>query len=150
MINTSIIRQVAIASFVTVPIMSFLIWNLMDREAPYEFTRVAIEPYDVPKGGTIAITFWVDLIRAPCGPGLVYREFKEASGKLHVYDPVLRTDEPSVIDGKFTRIVVLPDNMTAGKTIYRGVACYTCNPIHHWLRWPVCVKTPDVEFNVIE
>lgn len=135
-----------IAVFVFLPIG----WMLWDREPPYTFQHVDINPQDVPQGGEIHVTFTVKQNRPACSPGLVYREFKEATGKLHLFDPIQRAEVPIIVDNKFTRIVKLPESISPGPTIYKGVSCYTCNPIHSWLRWPVCVPTPPTTFNIIE
>lgn len=144
-----LLRHFFIAIFISMIVVAPVLWMLLDRNPPYIFERVEISPRDVPQGGEIHITFTVKQKRAPCNPGLVYREFKESSGKMHVYDPVMRAAPPVIADNKFTRISKLPDNIDPGLTVYRGMACYTCNVIQSWLRWPVCVSTLPVTFNVI-
>lgn len=126
-----------------------VVWMVMDRELPYVYRGVEIAPKDVEPGGEIHITFHVHQLRAPCSAGVVYREFKESSGKLHTYDPIVRLRPPDIVDGRFTRTAHLPSHLAPGLTIYRGAACYHCNPLQQWLRWPVCVPTPDVPFNVV-
>lgn len=143
-----VLRQGFIATFVSMIVVAPVLWMLLDREPPYTFQSADISPSDVPQGAEIHITFRVKQTRAPCGPGLVYRELKESSGKLHVYDPVMRAAPPDIVNNQFTRISKLPDNIGSGPTMYRGMACYTCNILQNWLRWPVCVSTPNVTFNV--
>ena len=123
----------------------------MDREPPYTINRAEIEPNPARVADDLYITFFVTQHRADlCGPGFVYREFKEKSGKLHVYDPILRGREVIIENGKFTRISQLPSNITVGPTIYRGRACYFCNSLQRVLRWPICVPTPETKFTVID
>lgn len=143
-------KQIAVATFISVLFVVPVLWMLMDRSPPYVYEKVEIEPQDVIQGGDIYITFTVKETRPACGAAMVYREFKEASGKLHIYDPIKRIETPHLIDKKFSRISKIPDNLTPGIVTYRATACYTCNPIHSWLRWPVCVSTPDIEFNVLK
>lgn len=142
-------------AMILVPLVVIPAWMLMDRTPPYTFEHVEITPppgqSEILRGGSIYITFTVKQNRTPCSPGLVYREFKEASGKLHTFDPVMRAETPVIVDNKFTRIAQLPEaSMSPGPTIYRGTACYTCNLLHSWLRWPVCASTPPTEFNIVE
>lgn len=154
------VRRNAIVAFVAVFVFVPLGWMLMDREPPYTFQHVDISPCGPPptrclqteihQGSEIYITFHVRENRAPCSPGMVYREYKEASGKLHLFDPIQRAEAPIVVDNKFTRISKLPDNISPGPTTYRGLSCYTCNYLHRWLRWPVCASTPPATFNIIE
>lgn len=143
-------RRNVIIAFGVVAIFGMPFWWLLDRDPPYTFELVDVSPPTVEQGGELHITFTVRQNRPACGPGLVYRQFKEASGKLHVFDPVTRAEAPTIDDDKFTRIARLPESISPGPTIYRGISCYTCNPIHSWLRWPVCASTPPVTFNIIE
>lgn len=144
-------RRNVIIAFVAVFVFGPFMWMAMDRKPPYAFEHVEIEPAEVVQGGTIRITFTVKQNRAPCGPGLVYREFKEVkAGKLHVFDPIMRTEAPIIVDNKFTRTAPVPESISPGQTIYRGTACYSCNPVHSWLRWPVCAPTPSAEFTILE
>lgn len=144
-------RQVIAALFVSVLGVVPTLWMLMDRSPPYTFEYAEIIPNDVPQGGDVNIVFKVVQNRPTCGPGVIYHEFKEeVSGKLHLYDPVHRDDIPDIKNNRFTRTRKLPENISAGLTIYRGTDCYTCNPLHSLLRWPVCTSTPNVKFNVKE
>lgn len=141
-----------IVAFIAVGIFGPLLWMVMDREPPYTFEKVEVFPVAVPPGGEIQIMFAVrQNRRAPCSAGLVYREFKEMlSSRLFIYDPIVRAEAPVIVKNSFSRISKLPKDITPGPAIYRGRACYTCNPIHQWLRWPVCVVTPEVPFNIVE
>lgn len=139
-------RAAFVAAGVVVPVS----WFLMDRTPPYRFEHVEITPANVVQGGEISITFTVKQLRTSCGPGTIYREFKEETGKLHVYDPIERVDAPVINDNKFIRYSKLPDTISPGPTIYRGTSCYTCNPMQGLLRWPVCASTPSATFNVVE
>lgn len=143
-------RQVMAALFVSVLGIVPTLWMLMDRSPPYTFEYAEIIPNNVPQGEDIHITFTVVQNRPTCGPGVIYHEFKELTGKLHLYDPVHRDDVVDIKNGKFTRIEKTPDGISVGPTIYRGADCYTCNPLHSLLRWPVCTSTPNVKFNVTE
>lgn len=148
--NPHDIRRNSVILFIAVFVFVPLGWMLMDRVPPYTFQHVDISPNEVHQGGEIRITFTVKQNRAPCSPGLVYREFKEATGKLHLFDPIQRAEPPIIVDNQFPRIAKLPDNISPGPTTYRGVSCYTCNYIHRWLRWPVCAATPPATFNIVE
>lgn len=150
MMSRSELPRNIIVAFIAVFVFLPIGWMLMDREPPYTFEHVELSPSTVEQGGELHITFTVRQNRPACSPGLVYREFKEASGKLHVFDPVLRSQAPIIADDKFTRISRLPESISPGPTLYRGVSCYTCNPIHSWLRWPVCAPTPAATFNITE
>jgi hypothetical protein len=130
-----------------VPLFVPLFWWTFDRTPPYTFEQVAISPSYPRPGEDIYITFDVKHRRAPCNPGVIYREFREATGKIHVYDPVQRARPP--IGDRFTRMATIPPaGIAYGPTTYRASACYTCNPLQRWLRWPVCVHTPDVMFTI--
>jgi len=142
-------RQFIVALFISVLFVVPVMWMLMDRSPPYTFEHVNIIPHNTIQGGDIYITFRVKINRPACGGGVFYREFKEASGKLHLYDPIAQDKMLEIVDNKFTRINKLPDDISPGLTFYRSAACYTCNPIHSWLKWPVCIYTPSVEFNVL-
>lgn len=144
------VRQNLVAAFVAVGVIAPPVWMLLDREPPYRFEHVEIAPANVVQGGEISITFTIKPLRTSCGPGLIYREFKEETGKLHVYDPIQRVEAPVLNDNKFTRYSKLPDNISPGQTIYRGISCYTCNPMQGLMRWPVCASTPSATFNVVE
>jgi hypothetical protein len=136
----------------TVIVLSPFVWMALDNTPPYAYNNVTIEPTTVKPGDDIHITFHVREMRS-CGAGLIYREFIEAekpsARKRHVYDPILRSREPIVVDGKFTRIATIPDGISPGLTLYRGAACYFCNPLQRWLHWPVCIPTPEVPFTVV-
>ncbi len=141
-------RQVVAALFVSVLAVVPTLWMLMDRSPPYIFEYAEIIPNVVPQGGEIHIEFTVIQNRANCGPGVIYHEYKEASGKLHLYDPVHHDDVNDIVNNKFSRIEKLPDGISVGTTIYRGTDCYTCNPVQSLLRWPVCASTPNLKFTV--
>lgn len=144
-------RQAVIATFVAVMVLAPILWMVLDRTPPYTYTKVEVSPQTVQQGGEIYITFTTKVNRSTCGAGLVYREFKEEeSGKLHVIDPVMRAAPPVVVGDTFTRTARLPGNLDPGPVTYRGTACYQCNPLHSWLRWPVCSPTPSVTFNVVK
>lgn len=145
--------QHLIAAFVSVGIIGPIALMVTDRDAPYEFTHVEISPSKVVQGGEIEITFTVKQPRTPCGPGVVYRWFREEpSRKLHTYDPIPRAAPPVVVNGKFTRRSKLPDNISVGHVVYYGRSCYTCNVIQGL--WPqllsVCEDTPEVPFEILE
>lgn len=140
----------AVSAFIAIAFVAPLAWMLMDREPPYTFVGTEISPAYVREGGEIEITFTVKENRPACGPGMIYREFKEeVSGKIHTIDPVTRAAPPVIVNNKFTRIAKLPENITPGLVTYRGMACYTCNPVHSWLRWPVCTNTPTAQFEIL-
>lgn len=145
-------RQVIAALFVSVLAVVPTLWMLLDRSPPYTFEYVEIIPNDVPQGENVRIEFTALRNRMSCGPGIIYHQFKEASGKLHLYEPVHRDDvvDVDIKNGKFTRVEKLPDGISVGPTFYRDVDCYNCNPMHSLLRWPVCTSTPNVKFNVVE
>jgi len=144
-------QQNIIALIISVVFLGPLAYWAVDREPPYTFLHVEIEPNNVVQGEDIQITFWAVQNRESCGPGLVYREYKELeTGKIHTYDPVLRGKEPELVDGKFTRIGKISESIAPGPTLYRGYSCYNCNPLHTWLRWPVCVVAPEKQFTVIK
>lgn len=144
-------RRNVVVAFIAIAGFAPLLWMVMDRDPPYRFEQVEISPADAVQGSEIHITFTVRPNRAPCSPGLVYREFKEvASSRLFIYDPILRSEAPALVNNSFTRISKLPIDIAPGPALYRGMACYTCNPIHSWLRWPVCVTTPNVQFNILD
>lgn len=145
------LKQALIAVMISLLVVAPLIWMAMDRDPPWEFSEVEISPVDVRQGDEIAITFTTKQLRRMCGPGLVYREFRDSSGRLIVYDPVQRAEAPELDSkGKFTRSAKIPLGMDPGPAVYRGTSCYTCNPLQNWLRWPICVSTPDVHFNVLK
>jgi hypothetical protein len=148
--NVHTTRQITVATFVAMAVLGPILWMAMDRTPPYTFKKVEIAPDPAVQGGEIYITFTAKQNRPACGPGLVYREFREANGKLHLFDPVMRAEAPELgPDRKFTRIATLPEAVSPGPTTYRGQSCYTCNPLHSWLRWPVCAATPEANFNVV-
>jgi hypothetical protein len=147
--TSHIMKHSIIAAFVSVIFVAPVLWMLMDRTPPYTFEHVEVSPDNVVQGGEIEITFIIKQNRPPCDPGLIYREYKGATGQIHVFDPIQRSRSPTVVDNKFTRVGRIPAQIAPGPAVYRGSACYTCNPLQSWLRWPVCVRTPDVEFNVI-
>jgi len=149
MISSDVKRHIVIATFVSVLIIVPVMWMLMDRTPPYTIEHVEINPHNAVQGQEIYITFTVKSNRTACSPGLIYREYREESGKLHLFDPIIRAEAPALDNNRFVRISKLPDNISPGPTIYRGTACYTCNPIHSWLHWPVCSSTPNIEFNVV-
>jgi hypothetical protein len=142
-------RQIAIAAFVSVLLVAPTMWMLMDRAPPYTFESVEIVPHDAVQGEDIQIHFTIKQDRPACGVGTIYREYREASGKLQLYEPIKRDAVADPNNNQFTRIETLPDSISLGPTIYRQTACYICNPIHSLLRWPVCVSTPNVHFNVV-
>lgn len=149
--EVNIAKHAFMATCVSVAVVAPIAWMLLDRDPPYTYPHVEITPHDVEQGGMHDITFTTIQNRVPCGPGLVYREYQEASGKLHTFTPVMRTEIPELDEnGRFTREGILPEFITEGRTIYRGKACYVCNPVHWLLDWPVCAVTPDVEFNVVK
>lgn len=162
-VQVSNFRRNMVIAFLAVAVFGFPMWMLLDRDPPYTFEKVTIDPphtlsvpcpsdtrercseirtvFDVKPGPRLAA----------CGPGTVYREFKEAaSGKLHVIDPVQRIAPPQAVDNQFERTAIVPDNVTPGLTYFRAAVCYNCNPLHQWLRWPVCLHTPEVPFTVVK
>lgn len=143
-------RQVIAALFVSVLAVVPTLWMLLDRSPPYTFEYADIVPNDVSQGEDVRIEFIVVSNRRTCGPGIFYHQFKEASGKLHLYEPVHRDDVVDIKNDKFMRVEKLPDGISLGQTFYRGTDCYVCNPMHSLLRWPVCATTPNVRFNVVE
>lgn len=144
-------KQLFFAIPVSILIVAPLIWMTVNRNPPWEFSEVTISPTKVVQGGEIEITFTTKQLRGTCGPGVVYREFRDSLGRLIVYDPVLRSEAPTLDSrGQFTRSAKIPLSMDPGPAIYRGTSCYTCNPLQSWLRWPICVSTPEVPFTVLK
>ena len=143
-----IMRQVTLATFVSVAIVTPLLWLLLDRDPPFTYEKVEIEPNTIPQSGDAYVTFYIKRGRRACDAGLVYRELLDSAGKLHVFDPVVRARPPELGEGQFTRIFKVPNAMEPGRAFYRGISCYPCNPLQSWLRWPVCLPTPEVSFNV--
>jgi hypothetical protein len=48
----------------------------------------------------------------------------------------------------FATLVRLPPEASEGTARYRAVRLYYCNPIHHWLSWPIVVVSGDVRFQI--
>lgn len=143
-------KQVIVAIIASLPIGLLVFWAL-DRAPPWEFTDVEISPTSVMQCGEMDITFTARRLRASCGAGVVYRQYKDSSGRSIVYDPVARADAPELdSQNKFTRSAKISCSMDPGPATYRGQACYTCNPLQSWLRWPVCAPTPEVPFYVLK
>lgn len=142
------VRRTFIVACVAVFCFTPLTWMVTDRDPPYSIERVTIEPSEPVVGGNIAITFHIKRGRGTCGSGVIYREFKQIKGgRLFVYDPITRATPPDITEGHFTRVATLPSGLN-GEALYRGEACYPCNPLQRLFNWPVCVHTPDVLFNV--
>lgn len=143
------IMRHTLAAATAVLILAPTVWMLIDRTPPYEIKGVDITPSTVPLGGSMELTFHIRrLPRTSCGPGLVYREFIDSTGKIHVFDPVLRATPPEINQPQFSRRAQLPEGIATGLTQYRGMACYNCNPLHSWLRWPVCTTAPPTTFTI--
>lgn len=142
-------RNIIAATF-SILIFAPIVYWAQDRTPPYTFTSVEIQPKEVVAGEEIRIIFGVKLNDIDCGPGLIYRTFVDSTGFLRLYDPVPRS-EPVKLDhdGKFRRMARISPSFAPGPTKYRGHACYSCNPLQQWLRWPVCTYTPEVTFNVL-
>ncbi len=143
-------RQIIAALFFSVLIVVPVMWMLMDRTPPFTVEHVEIVPNNVDQGNDIHVVLTVKQNHLPCNFGIIHREFKEFSGKVHFYDPVVRTELPAVENNKIISVVKLPDSISPGPTIYRSSACYFCNPIQGLLHWPICVLVPGVEFNVMK
>lgn len=125
-----------------------LAWMGFDRDPPYTFEKVIIEPPEPRAGSDIYITFHIRPGRQNCSAGRIYREYISVkTTRRFIYDPVVRAEPPDISSGEFTRVSHLPLELS-GESIYRAMACYPCNTLHRLLDWPVCVQTPEVRFNV--
>lgn len=149
--RADIMRHITVAILCSIFIVSPLVYMAMDREPPYVFLDVDIWPKEQHQGEDIYINFHVSFNERlfECNPGWVYREFKDSAGKVHVFDPIPRATLPDPNEPKFSRISKVLSAMEPGKATYHGMACYTCNPLQDFFHWPVCVRTPDVNFTVL-
>jgi hypothetical protein len=140
------------AAFVAVIFMAPLFWMLLDREPPYVEHIGKVIPPEVQAGDQITVE-WQMKINRVC-PGYIAREVVDSQNVLWNYDvqPSVRREQQFDVSGiprltKLRRSFVIPEQAAPGPARYRSLACYVCNPIQQL--WPICTRTPDVEFSIL-
>jgi hypothetical protein len=141
-------------------------WWAFDRTPPYDriFGRIIPEePHKcdgankdivgVLPGACVAIEWTIKINRTDCQPMSSYhvdRTITDESG-THILPPT----ENVFGNGKrpFTnplrRPFVLPEWSLRGKPAsYHSEACFSCNPLHWAINWPVCLTKPDAYYEV--
>lgn len=143
-------KQHSVAAFVAVFVVAPLAWMLADRGPPYERQWGEINP-EHPHPGDFVQIKWHFKVTRYCPPYKhrnITRTVIDSSGKIHDYDAVegvfgaTRDTTPEVL----TRGFALPKDIRTGPARYISVACFACNPTQYF--WPVCVRTPEVHFNI--
>jgi hypothetical protein len=138
-----------IAAAFIVGCIGLLFWMAVDRKQPYQYLEGNVLPSDPAVGSQVSIHWHVRVHRF-C-PGWVERNVTDARGYLwhNIGTPV--KDIRSVIVGAEAHIVntfELPRQLGQGPAHYQARVCYTCNPLQRWARWPICVVTPRLPFEI--
>jgi len=140
-------QRIMVLVFTAVLLFTPPMWILLDRRVPYELDRATVEPGEARIGSDVFVSFYAKRRRlGECRPVVVHRGLKDlASGEIlsvALPAPLLAGED------RLTQTLRLPDDAPAGKVAYQGQVCYTCNILQSWLRWPVCMPVPEVEFVV--
>lgn len=141
-----------IAAFVVVIFVAPLFWMLLDREPPYSEHAGKTIPHEVKAGDQITVE-WQMRVNRVC-PGYIAREIVDSQNVLWNYDvqPSIRREQQFDVAGaprltRLRRSFTIPEQAAPGPARYRSLSCYICNPIQQL--WPVCIRTPDVNFTIL-
>ena len=145
------VRHNVAAAFVSVAIVAPLMWMLLDRDPPYTDHVGTITPADPAPGDWITVD-WKLTVHRVCH-GWVQREIVDSQGVICNYDkqPAIRRDQLSNQQmgsppDRLNRSFPLCDRAAPGPARYRALTCYQCNPLQKW--WPICVRTPNIQFTI--
>jgi hypothetical protein len=115
----------------------------IDRDPPYEYLAGNILP-DTPHVGEQIAIHWHIKAHRFC-PGRVARNITDQSGYIwrNKGGPVRENREQLA---HIVNTIDLPKNLGAGPATYFADVCYRCNPLHRI--WPLCVRTPELKFEI--
>lgn len=141
-----LIPAVAVA---IIGVAAVLFYMAVDRHPPYDYIRGEVLPPDPVVGGQISV-HWRVRVNRYC-PGWVERYITDRRGYIwhNIGTPV--KDIRPVAPGQKSDIINtfdLPRQLGQGPATYQARACYSCNPLQEWARWPICVDTPKVLFEI--
>lgn len=140
-----------IAGAVTILFVAPVLWMAMDRQPPYTGHVGRLIPPDPRPGDPVSVE-WKLTIHRVCD-GWVQREVIDSQGVICVYErqPAIRRDQlfgqqkGSEAD-RLNRQFRICERAATGPARYRAITCYECNPLQRW--WPVCTRTPDINFTI--
>lgn len=143
-------RENAIAAFVAIGVFAPVLWMALDRMPPYEITNGRIDPSNPVKGTEFTVTWDIRALRS-CQvqnssvtrviiskQGFSYRAVPDKA--TYGTPEQRRTDE-------IKRPVKLPENIVGPARYYADV-CYVCNMLQEI--WPICMRTPTLDFVIAE
>lgn len=163
------VQRNAPSAFIAIVVAAVPVWWWNDREPPYirEAGEIVPAPPEmcgfqadgkpadlklVP-GACVSVKWMITPKRncKPSGAFNVTRAITDQQGRhpLAPINSVYSADH--AIEGNITRYFSLPLNSPVGPAKYESSACFACNPGQEHLPsvfWPICVKTPDVDFTV--
>jgi hypothetical protein len=146
-------RRNVVAAVVCLVFIAPVFWMIfLDRDQPYVHDYGTITPTDPKPGDQLTVQWIMKKVNRVCD-GWVQREIIDSQGVICVYErqPAIRRDQLSAqqkggTPDRLMRSFPLCDRAAPGPAKYRAYTCYECNPLQKW--FPVCVRTPDINFNI--
>lgn len=140
------------AAFISIGIVAPLLWMAMDREVPYVRTNGQIVPNN-PKQGDAVEVVWRVTPKKTCP--VASREsvkrwiVNDRTGRVVSFEDFaghIGSDKSELNRTEIRRNFVIPEGIDIGPSTYHSEACFACNPTHKIK--PVCVTTPDIQFEI--
>ena len=121
-------------------------YMLSDRDIPVTALRMEAVPNTVAPGETI--TFHIHLTRHRSCQTTVNRFVYDSQNHRHVIESDISFSSNILPLGEDDFMVPLsvPLAVPEGRTIYRTINCYICNPTHKF--FPLCDAARDIPFEV--
>lgn len=129
-------------------VIGLIFYMAVDRKPPYAFISGQVIPDVLPSGEQISIHWRVQVHRF-C-PGWVERNVTDENGWTwrNVGTPVRQVTVDAHGFSDIVNTLELPKRIPRGRASYSAFVCYVCNPLQRWAKWPICVVTPKLPFEV--
>lgn len=122
------------------------VWAL-DREPPtIQLRETILNPVTAP-GEILKVEYEVYRKRV-CSVTLEQVLFDAARVRYVLPTESLAVSPGGIGQEIFAIPIPIPATFSQGTGRYRAIRAYLCNPLQHWLNWPVVVISPDVAFEV--
>lgn len=134
-----------LAAAVIFTVVGTLFYLAIDRAPPFEYVSGEVLPPSPPAGGQISI-HWHLRINRVC-PGWVEREIVDHRGYIwRNAGSAVRV--ASARDEDVVNTLELPHALGPTRAKYVANICFVCNPLHRV--WPICVRTPELPFEIVD
>lgn len=155
MISLSHPKARTVENWVAVPMAAIIglsvgYWAMVtDRVPPIELTEGVIIPQRVKGGEPITARWRIDKTRDVSYSQQCTREIIDSLGTFRRVDEQERAGVTPPMENYIARSVNVPFDTAWGPAYYRQQCCYEIEGVSLTRIWPVCVRRPELPFEII-